>query len=72
MKFTETVEKLNPEKKQMDMIVYCESAGSMMRLAKITQATIEAGRKASLTLVALVMGSDDYVANIGNLQERSQ
>lgn len=37
----------------------------MLRLPDVTQAAVDAERKSALKLVALVMGSDDYVANIG-------
>lgn len=65
MKFTDTVQKLNPQRVKTDFIAYSETAIGMLRLPDVTQAAVDAERKSALKLVALVMGSDDYVANIG-------
>ncbi|XP_012276607.1 citramalyl-CoA lyase, mitochondrial [Orussus abietinus] len=69
--FADTVSNLYSHTSPINLIVYSETAVSMMNLPKIVNAGIEIGKHSPLNLVALVMGSDDYVADIGATRTKS-
>ncbi|XP_015590273.1 citramalyl-CoA lyase, mitochondrial [Cephus cinctus] len=64
--FSDTVKKLfHNNNNTINLIVFSETSISMMNLPSIVQAVIDAQTNTCIKLVALVVGSDDYVADIG-------
>lgn len=69
LKFTETTSRILKKQKskaKLNLILFIESAQGMLALPEICKTAWQLSIKSHFTPDALVFGSDDYIADIGN------